>query len=118
MLNIDNAKNYSNSIINMYKNIQYNKKEYIGFNVLPSDIHVIHEEASKALDNLKHINKAYNEYSIYEIKVFIYSYILIPLVCSDILSEQYLIDFKNNIAICNNLDKIKLFVNSIINTIQ
>lgn len=25
MLNIDNAKNYSNSIINMYKNIQYNR---------------------------------------------------------------------------------------------
>lgn len=116
MLNINNAKLYVNNIINTYKNIEHTKKEYIGFRIVDSNIEILQDEGLKAKNNLRNISEIYSKLSISDIKVFIYSYIVIPLVCSGYLSELYLAEFNKNIAISNNLEDIKNYITRIMKT--
>lgn len=113
MLNTNNAKTYARKILDMYKNIEHTKKKYVGFEVVNTDIHILREEAEKAFNNLKHISEVYDKMNISNIKIFIFSYILLPLVCSKCLPESYLAYFNENIAPTDNLDNIKDYVDKL-----
>lgn len=111
-LNKNYMINYVKKLLNIYNSEIQNQKDYIGFTIYSDNLNILIEEGNKAKNIIKYIRNEYNKFQINTLKMIIYSYILIPLVCSFKLSINYLNKFKE-IADSLNTDQIINFLNSI-----
>lgn len=109
---ISYMKAYTKKLFNLYKYEIQNQKEYIGFSIYSDNIHILIEEGRKATNIIEYIKKEYEQFPISILKMIIYSYILVPLVCSFKLSINFLNKFKE-IAGSTDLNLIINFLNSI-----
>lgn len=80
-LNKNYMINYVKKLLNIYNSEIQNQKDYIGFTIYSDNLNILIEEGNKAKNIIKYIRNEYNKFQINTLKMIIYSYILIFLLC-------------------------------------
>lgn len=104
-MNID--KNYVLNLVSIHNYVDNHKSQNGGFIIYDNNIDILIYEATNAIYRLNNLD--FNKDNIYG---YIYSYIIIPLICGYKLHKD-IIDKYINIIKYNDIQELKSFINDL-----